>query len=203
MKDYTMNKMKELAEAIIVEGIQQEDYHDEDLKGRMREFQPLEFISYFLLNGDIYCNNYFFLYDLSYWLKLEYSDWKKLLVNVSSSNKSVGIYSFVVITYKFLKIDFIPYFITLEVGNQNNKKLLLKNFFKSPYLLQHDDEVDELMDLYSLDRESLTQIRTKLLSQGAKEAQRIEPRKELGFGLGHTTIKPPSSWHRWEKYIMN
>jgi hypothetical protein len=55
-----MNKMKELAEAIIVEGIQQEDYHDEDLKGRMREFQPLEFISYFLLNGDIYCNNYFF-----------------------------------------------------------------------------------------------------------------------------------------------
>jgi hypothetical protein len=196
-----MNKMEKLVETIIVEGSQKENHHDEKLKERMNEFKPLEFISCFLINGDIYYNNLFFLSNLLFWSKLDYPDWKQLLVMVS--NNTLGMYSFVVVTYKFLKIDFIPYFKDLEVGNQNNKKLLLKNFFKSPYLLQHDDEVDELMDLYSLDRESLTQIRTKLLSQGAKEAQRIEPRKELGFGLGHTTIEPPSSWQEWAADLMD
>jgi hypothetical protein len=197
MKAYYINKMEELSTAIITDGILMENFHDNELKERLLEFQPMEFISYFLLNGGIDYNNVFFLSNMSYWETLSYTDWKQLLANVSNSNKSVGIYSFFVITYKFIKIDFIPYFKNMKVGNQYNKKMLLKRFFELPHVLQHDDEADKLIKLYSLDKDPLTRIRTKLLSQGAKEAQRIEPRKELGFGLGYTTIEPPSSWQEW------
>jgi hypothetical protein len=195
MKAYCINKMEELRTAMIAEGILKENFHDDKLKERLFELQPLEFIPYFLLNSNIRYNDIFFLSNMPYWEKLDYADWKQLLADIS--NSSLGIYSFFVITYKFMKIDLIPYFKNIEIGDQRKKKLSLIRFFEDPYILQHDDEAERLIEVYSLDRECLVRIRNKLLSQGAQEAQRVEPRKKLGLGLGYTTIEPPSSWREW------
>lgn len=190
-----LNKMKILKDAIIVEAIQKADFNNSRLKKRLLEIEPLKFIPYFLLNADIEYNNFFFLSNLEYWEKLNFVDWQQVLVEVSSS--SLGIYSFFVITYKFLKVDFIPYFMGMKEGDQRKKRLSLMRFFEDAYILQHDNKAEEIINFYDLDGEYLQRIRSKLLLQGALKADLIEPRKELGFGLGYTKAKPPESWNTW------
>ena len=187
--------MEELRKAILFDGILKTNFHDDELKRRLFNFQPLEFIPYFLLDGDISYNNIFFLSNMLYWEKLDYSDWKELLIKVS--DHALGIYSFFVITYKYLEIDMIPFFKNLDSENQEKKEMSLKRFFENPHILQHDNEAERLIKMYSLDSKCLNQIRKKLLLQGAMEAQKIEPRKKLR--VGYTVVKPPSSWYEWAR----
>lgn len=80
-----------------------------------------------------------------------------------------------------------------KTENEDLKISVLKDFYENPHILQYDnDEAYSLIKDYSLNGECLIGIRKKLLLQGAIEAERIEPRVELGFGYAKT--KPPVSW---------
>lgn len=186
--------MEELDSAII-EGIQNDKFHDDSIKQRLSEFPQLEFIPYFLLDKDFGYNNMFFLTNLWYWEELSYEDWKQLLVKVS--HKVLGVYSFFTFTYKFLKIDMIPFYISLENCDEGLKRYSLTYFFENPHFLQHDKDAEITIEMYSFDKGALGRMKEKLLSQGAIEAERIEPRKKLR--VGYTTIEPPASWYAWEK----
>lgn len=189
--------MEKLRKEIIAEEILKTNFHDQGIKERLVAFRPQEFIPYFLLNSGITYNHVFFLSNLVYWEQLDYSDWKNLLVQMS--HRSLGIYSFFVITYKYLKIDFLPFFCNLETDHHDLKTGALKRFYENPHILQHDDEADKLMTQYHLDKKCLVRIRKKLLLQGATKAETVQPRKKLR--VGYTKINPPSSWGEWSKCL--
>ena len=60
MKAYYIDEMEELRTAIIAEGILKEKFHDDNLKERLFELKPLEFIPYFIMNSNIRYNDFFF-----------------------------------------------------------------------------------------------------------------------------------------------
>lgn len=189
--------MEELRSAIITE-IQMDEYNDNTIKERLSKIRPLEFIPYFLVNGDIDYHYMFFLSNLWYWEELDYDDWKKILIKIS--NSGLGIRSFFLFTYRFLKIDLIPFYINLKNVNEFKRYHSLMSFFERPSFLRHDNEAERIIDMYSFDKGPLTRMRNKLLSQGAIEAQRVEPRKELHL-IRYKIIEPPSSWQKWAKEL--
>ncbi len=185
--------MEEL-KRMIIKSIRNDNFYDDKIKQGLLKFPPLEFISYFLVDdGDIDLSSLFFQYYQWYWEKLDYDEWKELLVRVS--NSAPGIFSFFEISYGDLKIDMIPLYIGLKNVNNYMRYHALKRFFKIPHILQHDNKAERVTEMRSLDKECLPRMRKKLLSQGAIEAQRVEPRKKLQ--VGYTRVEPPSSWHVW------
>jgi len=190
--------MEKLRKAILCEGIWKTDFHNEELKKRLSEIPQLEFIPYFLLNGDISSNDIFFLSNLGYWEEMDFEGWKRLLINIQ--HKGLGVYSFFVITYKYLKINLIPFFKDLVSEYEDLKISSLKRFYDNPHILQHDDEADRLIKKYNLDSGGLDRIRRKLLSQGALPAEKIVPRKKLQ--VGYSVINPPIGWDKWAKELF-
>ena len=173
----------------IIKNILEDNPKDRVIQIELSKYTPLKFIKYFLIQSHIdYCKLFFLSY-LEYWLPLNYDEWKQLLYGVSHSSN--GIYSFFVLSYKYLKLDFFPFFVELKVKDEKLKNRFLMALYNRPHYLQHDDEAKSYIDHYSLDKEeNLSKIIHKLIAQGAIKAEEI-------------SAKPPVSWTWIDKLDKN
>lgn len=193
MKDYTTKQIKELALEVTYESILKLNFNNESLTNKLKGHDPIVFISYYLKTSGMDMNRFFFLSQLAYWRTMNLKDWEALLSKIH--NNSPAIYSFFEITYKYLELDFIHFYLKLDSVNTRKRYLCLKRLYNYPHNVQHDSEAVDLIAEYSFSLEEFKLIRTKLLKQGAKPADKVIPKQTTG--TKSPSAVRPLSWDDW------
>jgi len=193
MKDYTTKQIKELALEVTYESILKLNFNNEALTKKLMGHDPIVFISYYLKGAGIDMSRFFFLSQLAYWRTMNLKDREDLLSKIHDDGSAL--YSFFEITYKYLELVFIHFYLKLDSVNTRKRYLYLNWLYNYPHTVQHDNEAVELIAEYSFSLEEFKLIRTKLLKQGAKPADKVIPKHTIKTKT--PSAVRPLSWDDW------
>ena len=158
-----------------------------------------ELLCYLLENGYLY----FYMYLIGfhrYLSELDYQDLLEILEYVAwhkKLGKGIELLNLLESVYMILGIDLISVYAQYENIDSKGQQLTLQDYYERPGVLCREEHIYGLEQL-SLTFEDFKEIQNKLVSQGAIEAEIIEPDPHIEL-KGRVKIftvqgKPPTKW---------
>lgn len=138
--------------------------------------------------------------------KLSLGDWNNMLKQlvIDIKNYPTAFTGFIILTYKFMEIDFIKEFIKIDNVDNKIKNNFLKYFAQHPGLFATDENVVTRFKKFDIVQDKFDTIKNKLISEGASEAEEIKMKvSEIvkSVEVSHIQMSPPKSWTWVKEYL--
>lgn len=140
------------------------------IKDELNSLSPVDLIIYEF--SQPYGNTYpaeFMLTYFRYWKSLDYEDFSHILNEIKNYN--LGMYCYLPFFYKYLDIDLVDVFFSLEGVTDNARNYTIGTIKDQSSIFEIDDFDRLLLEYANISLSDLKKVSEKLINQGAKEAK--------------------------------